>query len=903
MSPHPPPRLARALLRLLLPGALHDAFAGDLEERFHRTAEVDLAAARRGYWRDVLSPTILRFRREAKGMPLPPGSSPGSGRGNGITGALLADLKFALRMLAKNPGFTTVAVLSLALGIGATSTIFSVMNAALLRPLPLENPDQLVKLWSSRSRTGFGPISYPNYKDYRDQNHVFTGLAASSPARPMNLSGRGTPTQVNGTPVSGDYFSVLGVRPVLGRGFLPAEDRTPGTHPVVVISHGLWQGRFGSDPNVVGAIVVLNGQPFTVVGVAPKGFTGASVGSPRRTDVWYPLMWDFHDMWGAERGLGVLALVGRLKAGISLDQAQADMSILADQIERAYPGMSINWRRLGVTVVSELRGRPVEVRRLRRSAAFMMTVVGLVLLIACVNVTNMLLARAVDRRKEFGIRLAMGSSRRRLVRQLLTEGLLLATVGGSVGLVVSTWTAEALRPFLPFGAGQFDPGLDGRVVGFVVTVVLVAAVIVGLAPALRASTPDLVRELKGTASPGGPARSRLRSPLVAAQIATSVVLLIGAGLFVRSLQHLNTAELGFDPRNVLLANVNLRLQGYDEAKVNVFSRQLLERLAGIPSVQSVSSGTQMLNPGRGPIYRTRVSEGQEPAPEGEGISVPINMVGTHYFRTMGIPLMRGRDFSEEDEAANADVIVINETMARQFWAGEDPIGKRLVIPHPQFFTFERRTAEVVGLAQDTEMNVFTEDREPLLYLPAYWEPAPGGDLSIILRTDIDPAGVVTALRGAVASLDPDLVVEVSTVTEWIQSNFGSQRASASLSGIAGLLAVLLAIIGVYAVMAHAASQRTHEIGIRMALGAQSRGVLALVMREGMVTTLMGVAIGVGAAFWVTRLIASQLHGVTATDPATFAMVTVGLTGVALLACYIPARRATKVDPLVALRAE
>ena len=533
----------------------------------------------------------------------------------------------------------------------------------------------------------------------------------------------------------------------------------------------------------------------------------------------------------------------------------------------------------------------------------MMTVVGLVLLIACVNVTNMLLARAVDRRKEFGIRLAMGSSRRRLIRQLLTEGLLLAMVGGSVGLVVSTWTAEALRPFLPFGAGQFDPGLDGRVVGFVVTVVLAAAVIVGLAPALRASTPDLVGELKGTASPGGPARSRLGSPLVAAQIAISVVLLIGAGLFVRSLQHLNTAELGFNPRNVLLANVNLTLQEYDEATVNVFSRQLLERLEGIPGVQSVSSGGQMLNPGRGPIYRTRVSEGQEPAPEGDGISVPINMVGTHYFQTMGIPLMRGRDFSEEDEAANADVIVINETMARQFWAGEDPIGKRLVIRHPQFFTFERRTAEVVGLAQDTEMNVFTEDREPLLYLPAYWEPARGGDLGIILRTDIDPVGVVTALRGAVASLDPDLVVEVSTVTEWIQSNFGSQRASASLSGIAGLLAVLLAIIGVYAVMAHAASQRTHEIGIRMALGAQSRDVLALVMREGMVTTLMGVAIGVGAAFWMTRLIASQLYGVTPTDPATFATVTVGLTGVALLACYIPARRATKVDPLVALRAE
>ena len=816
------------------------------------------------------------------------------------------DVRYGVRMLARSPGFTAVAVLSLALGIGATTTIFSVMNAALLRPLPLENPDRLVGLWSSGSRTGFGPVSYPNYKDYRDQNHVFTGLAAYSMARPMDLSGRDAPMQVNGSPVSGDYFSVLGVRPVLGRGFLPEEDRTPGTHPVVVISHGLWQGRFGSDPNVVGDIVVLNGQPFTVVGVAPKGFPGASVGPgilAGQADVWYPMMWDFHDRWAVERGLGVLGLVGRLKPGISLDQAQADMSILADQIERVYPGIRFDEDRLGVTVVSELRGRPGEVRQLRRSAAFMMTVVGLVLLIACTNVTNMLLARAVDRRKEFGIRLAMGSSRRRLIRQLLTEGLLLAMVGGSVGLVVATWTAEALRPFLPLGAGQFDPGLDGRVVGFVVTVVLVAAVIVGLAPALRTSTPDLVRELKDTASPGGPARSRLRSLLVAAQVAISVVLLIGAGLFVRSLQHLNTVDLGFNPRNVLLANVNLPRQGYDKARVNVFSRQLLERLEGVPGVQSVSSGGQMLNPGRGPRWRTRVSEGQEPAPEGDGISVPINMVGTHYFQTMGIPLMRGRDFSEEDEAANADVIVINETMARQFWAGEDPIGNRLVIRHPQFFTFEQRTAEVVGVAQDTEMNVFTDDREPLLYLPAYWEPAPGGDLGIILRTDIDPLGVVTALRGAVASLDPDLVVEVRTVTEWIQSNFGSQRASASLSGIVGLLAVLLAIIGVYAVMAHAASQRTHEIGIRMALGAQSRDVLALVMREGMVTTLMGVVIGVGAAFWVTRLIASQLHGVTATDPATFATVTVGLTGVALLACYIPARRATKVDPLVALRAE
>ena len=806
-----------------------------------------------------------------------------------------------MRMLTRSPGFTTVAVLSLALGIGATTTIFSVMNAALLRPLPLENPDRLVGLWASRTRTGFGPISYPNYIHYRDKNHVFTGLVASSVAKPMNLSGRGIPTLVFGSPVSGDYFSVLGVRPVLGRGFLPEEDRTPGTHPVVVISHGLWQGRFGSDPTLVGDILSLNDQPFTVVGVAPKGFTGASVGSPRLADVWYPLMWDLHDQFGAERGQGVLALVGRLKPGISLDQAQADMSILAGQIERAYPGISMGERRLGITVVPELRGRPVEVRQLGRSAAFMMSVVGLVLLIACANVTNMLLARAVDRRREFGIRLAMGGSRRRLIRQLLTEALLLAMVGGSVGLVVATWTAEALRPFLPFGAGQFDPGLDGRVVGFVVTVVLVTAVIVGLAPALRASTPDLVRELKDTASPGGRARTRLRSLLVAAQVAISVVLLIGAGLFVRSLQHLNTVELGFNPRNVLVAHMNLR--AYDEASVNVFSRQLRERLEGIPGVQSVSSGGIMLNPGRGPRWSTLVSEGQEPAPEGDGIGVPIDMVGTHYFQTMGIPLMRGREFSEEDEAANADIIVINETMARQFWAGEDPIGKRLIIRHPQFFTFERRTAEVVGVAQDTVMNVFTEDRDPLLYLPVYWEPRAGGSLGIILRTDIDPVGVVTALRGSVASLNPDLVVEVETVTEWIQSNFGRQRFSALLSGTVGLLAVFLAIIGVYAVMAHAASQRTHEIGIRMALGSQSRAVLALVMREGMVTTLMGVAIGIGAASWVTRLIASQLYGVTATDPATFATVTVGLTGVALLACYIPARRATKVDPLVALRSE
>ena len=897
-----PPRIPERLLSAVLkdPRVREDVL-GDLHAAYQKYERQSRVPGLR-YWIAALDVGIRFLLPRRATASRPPTGRPSRGPGS-MPGILLGDLRYAVRLLAKNPGFTIVAVLSLALGIGATTTIFSVMNAALLRPLPLENPDRLVKLWSSRSQSGFGPISYPNYRDYRDQNHVFTGLAASSVARPMNLSGRGTPTQVNGMPVSGDYFSVLGVRPVLGRGFLPEEDRTPGTHPVVVISHGLWQGRFGSDPNVVGDIVVLNGQPFTVVGVAAKGFTNAWVGPfVNLADVWYPMMWDFHDQWAAARGLGVLGLVGRLKPGISLDQAQADMSILAGQIERAYPGISISeGRPLGVTVVSELRGRPVEVRQLRRSAAFMMTVVGLVLLIACANVTNMLLARAVDRRKEFGIRLAIGSSRRRLIRQLLTEDLLLAMVGGSVGLVVATWTAEALRPFLPLGAGQFDPGLDGRVVGFVVTVVLVAAVIIGLAPALRASTPDLVRELKDTASPGGPARSGLGSPLVAAQVAISVVLLIGAGLFVRSLQHLNTAELGFNPRNVLLANVNL--PQYDEARVNVFSRQLLERLEGIPGVQSVSSGGQMLNPGRGARWRTRVSEGQEPASEGDGISVPINMVGTHYFQTMGVALMRGRDFSEEDEAANADVIVINETMARQFWAGEDPIGKRLVIRHPQWFTFERRTAEVVGVAQDTEMNVFTEDREPLLYLPAYWEPAPGGNLGIILRTDIDPVGVVTALRGAVASLDPDLIVEVRTVTEWIQSEFGSQRASASLSGIAGLLAVLLAIIGVYAVMAHAASQRTHEIGIRMALGAQSRDVLAVVMREGMVTTLMGVAIGVGAAFWVTRLIASQLHGLTATDPATFATVTVGLTGVALLACYIPARRATKVDPLVALRSE
>ncbi len=825
----------------------------------------------------------------------------------------LHDVRYGVRMLAKNPGFTTVAVGCLAVGIAANTAMFSLVNAVLLRPLPVEQPDQLVRLWQTRNGTlRFGQIAYSSYELYRDNNDSFTGLTTQSPAI-FNVSGRDRSARVYGAVVTGNYFSLLGVTPALGRGFLPEEDQTPGTHPVAVISHGLWQRHFGAFPEIVGEPLILNGHPFTVVGVAPAGFTGTRIG--QQFNVWVPLAMHAQAKPRSARGFGtwLYGLIGRLEPGVSLEQAQAEMTTLARQLEQASPAEN---KGIGILIVPEIRHNPYVMATYRNFAAFIMCAVALVMLIACANVATMLLARAMARRKEIAIRLALGASRGRLIRQLLSECALLAAAASALGLAFGYWGAKILlRPLVGPGGWleTLDLTPDVRVLGFTLVTSLLTVILFGLTPAMRASRPSLIPALKNSATTVREGRSRLRDLLVASQVGLSLVLLIGAGLFVRSAHHLSEIDPGFDADRVLMAPIDLATQGYDETRARAFYEELRERLEAIPGVEAVSLA--FLDPatlgdvnGGAPLL-TPLVEGQEPAPEERRKGVPFTLVASDHFRTMGIPLFLGRDFSAADRAADASVIIVSETMARHFWPGENPVGSRLTISAARSdFNFVGRTAEVVGVAKDRPVNFYPilENPEPLIYLPLYWHPEAGIEFVLWphIRTAGDPVAAGVAFRQQVAAIDEHLPPpEVKTAAESIRLSFADQRILVIFTVTFGGLALLLAAIGVYGVMSHSASQRTHEIGIRMALGAQSRDVLALVMREGMVTTLIGVAIGVGAAFGVTRLMASQLHGVTATDPATFAAVTVGLTGVALLACYIPTRRATKVDPLVALRSE
>ena len=913
--------MLRASTRLV-PEDFRDSVLGDLQE------EADFGGAGRGTgWMitRMLSITLLlrwdRARSRFVGMGSRPPTDRGSnGRGSMID-TLLNDLRYGVRMLAKNPGFTTVAVGCLAVGMGASTAMFSLVNAVLLRPLPVEQPDRLVRLWQTRDGILRGQIAYSSYEFYRDNNDSFTGLTTQSPAI-VNVSGGDRSTRVYGAVVTGNYFSLLGVRPALGRGFLPEEDQTPGTHPVAVISHGLWQRHFGASPEIVGESLILNGHPFTVVGVAPAGFTGIRIGV--QFDVWVPLAMSAQLRPRRDRAFGIwlAGLIGRLEPGVSLEQAQAEMTTLARQLEQARP---VENKGIGILVVPEIRHNQYNMAFYRKFAAFIMGAVALVMLIACANVATMLLARSMARRQEIAIRLALGASRGRLIRQLLSECALLAAAASALGLAFGYWGAKMLlRPLLMSGwiGTTLDVTPDGRVLGFTLVTALLTVILFGLTPAMRASRPSLIPALKNSTTTGRERRSRLRDLLVASQVGLSLVLLIGAGLFVRSAHHLSEIDPGFDADRVLMAPIDLATQGYDETRARAFYEELRERLEAIPGVEAVSLAFRdpatfgSASSGRGAPLLTPLVEGQEPAPEERRKRVPFALVASDHFRTMGIPLLLGRDFSAADRAADASVIIVTETMARHFWPGENPVGSRLTISAARSdFNFVGRTAEVVGVAKDRPINFYPiygyvhkdlENPEPLIYLPLYWHPDAGIEFVLWphIRTAGDPVAAGVAFRQQVAAIDEHLPpLEVMTAAESIRLSFGVQRILVIFSGSLGALALLLAATGVYGVMSHSASQRTHEIGIRMALGAQSRDVLALVMREGMVTILMGVAIGVGAALGVTRLMASLLSGVTATDPATFAAVTVGLTGVALLACYIPTRRAMKVDPLVALRSE
>jgi predicted permease len=821
-------------------------------------------------------------------------------------GTLLQDLRFAARLLFKNPGFTAVAVLSLALGIGANSTIFTLVSAVLLHPLPMQDPDRLVAVFTTDERNrgsffNYMPTSRPNFEDYRKHNDVFTGMVAYN-GLPLAFSGKGEPEQIFGEMVTGDFFGVLGVTPARGRAFLPDEDRVPGASLVTVLSESFWQRRLGGDPAVVGQTITLNGHAFTVVGIAPRGFKGANaIGAPA---LWVPMMAHPQLATGflaenmeSRRAL-LFGIVGRLKPGVTLAQAEAKLKTIASRLAGEYPDDN-GGRNVSLLPLAQATINPGFRENMVSAAGLLLTVVGLVLLIACANVANLLLARASVRQREVAVRLSLGASRGRLVRQLLTEGLLLALLAGGLGMLIAYWAQGVLWSQRPpaLAADAIDLTPDLRVLGFTLAVSLVTALVFGLAPAFAASRPNLSSELKQRGGPAtyGNRPLNLRSLLVAGQVALSLVALVGAGLFVKSLANAQRIDPGFDHEKLAVLTVDLGAQGYNEARAREFHRRMLERAAALPGVEraTLASGIPLF---QGGFMRTVFPEGVDSSDRKNGKLVQLNTVEPGYFETMGIPLRRGRDFTPSDHPDSPHVVVINETMARQFWAEQDAIGKRF-----KFFGQDWWN-EVVGIARDGKYNFLGENPQPHIYLSLTqtYEPA----VSLQLRASRDPATALGMARREVQAMDHTLpITNVFTFREILRQSLWAPRMGASLLVVFGLLSLVLAVIGIYGVMSYSVNQRTRELGLRMALGADQGDVLKLVVRQGVTLAAVGIVIGLGLSFAATRLIGNLLYDVTVRDPLIFAGIPALLGLAALVACAQPAWRAARVDPTVALRIE
>jgi predicted permease len=819
----------------------------------------------------------------------------------------LQDLRYGARLLLKSPGFTLVAALSLALGIGANTTIFTLINAVLLHPLPVEDPSQLVSVWTSDERNagngafGFLQTSALNYRDYRDKNEVFSGLAAHQ-GIPLNISGgTGDPQQVFGEIVTGNFFDVLGAKPLIGRGFRPEEDRTPGAALVTVLGYGEWQKRFGGDPGLVGRTITLNGQAFTVIGIMPKEFKGTNaIGAPA---LWVPYMTYpqttsgfFRESIDSRRAL-VFNMTGRLKSGVTLKQAEANLKTIGTQLAREYPNDN-QGRNVTLIPLAQATVNPGFRNNIVMAGGLLMTIVGLVLLIACANVANLLLARASVRQKEIAVRLSLGASRSRLIMQLLTEGTLLALLGGAVGLLLAYWAQDLLWSFRPpfLQADAIDLHPDLRVLLFTIGISLVTGVIFGLAPAIQASRPDLVVELKERS--GAPAGSNrifsLRNCLVAAQVALSLIALIGAGLFLRSMQNAQRTNPGFDADHLASISFDLGAQGYTEERGRQFQRTVLERAASVPGVSgaTLAGSVPLFNGG---FARTVFLEGQDTTDRRSGKLVQIDVVGPKFLETFGIPLMRGRAFSESDQPNTPAVVIVNETMAKRFWPDQDAVGKRFKFFGQNYFSL------VVGVAKDSKYNFIGEGPTPYIYQPLSQAYQP--QVSLIVKA-AQPSSVLGTVRAEVQQLNRNLpLTGIFTLPEIFDQALWAPKMGASLLAIFAALSLLLAVIGIYGVMAYSVSQRTRELGIRMALGASRRDVVRMVVWQGLRLTLMGVAIGLVASFFATRLITTMLFDVSATDAVTFIIVPLVLAAAALGASYLPALRATRIDPMVALRYE
>jgi len=819
------------------------------------------------------------------------------------------DLVSGIRMLRKSPGFTLVAILSLALGIGANTAIFTIINAVFLHPLPVEEPSRLAEMFTRDAQTidtnanfRLTGTSLPNYEDYRDHNSVFTGLSAVVFPLPLNLGGRAEPQQVNGVLVSANFFDVLGVKAYRGRTFFPDEDKKVGSGSVVVLSYSLWTRKFGSDTNVIGQNITLNATSYTVVGIAPPDFKGiVSLGPP---DVlWIPLSMRDYILSGQIKALENnrrfrwLSIAGRLKPGVTVQQAEAAMKTIAAGLEKEYPRDN-KGRTVVLFPLNESALGINQRRQFSLAGGILMGVVGLVLLIACVNLANLLLAQAAKREKELSIRAALGAGRARLVRQLLTESTLLSLLGGAAGLLVAFWGRKLLwsfrPPFLP--DGSIDLSFDGRVLGFTFLVSILTGLIFGIIPAIKASSTDLneVLKLGGRGGALGWTHNRMRSLLVISEIALALVALVGSGLFLRSMQNAQQFNPGFESKKLFQLFFDLGALRYDADHGQQFFRDAIDRAKSIPGVAAAAVSSNGIFGGglAGTVFR----EGEQTDPNNRGTLVNLDYVTPGHFDTLRIPFLRGRDFTEFDRENTTPVVIINEATANLLWPGQEALGKRFsIVTTPTML-------QVVGVVATSIVIRIGEDPQPVAYFPMRQQYSPFATL--VVRTTGNPESVLAAVRTQVQQLDKNLALTNGlTVQQLLAQGLWPARMGAALLGLFGFLALILASIGIYGVLAYSVAQRTAEIGIRMAMGAQPAQVLRLVLSQGMRLAALGAAVGLVAAFPVARLASGLLYSVSAADPITYGGITFLLMSVALLACYIPARRAARIDPLVALRFE
>lgn len=805
--------------------------------------------------------------------------------------ALRQDLRYGVRMLVKNPGFTAVAVLALALGIGANTAIFSVVHAVLLRPLPYKDSERLMHVFRTQPPILRGPISRPDFLEWQSQQRVFQEVAAYY-TEAFNLTGPDEAERVGGARVTGNFFSMFAAVPARGRVLLPADDEA-GSERVAVVSHGMWQRRFGSDTGLTGKTLTLNGEPYAVVGVAPPDFS-----FPGRSEIWVPARLAEDKR---QRGSNYLRVVARLGDGVSVEQAQGQMNQVASALAQQYPQNNANLR---VTVVPLLEE---QVRDIRTVLLILFGAVAFVLLIACTNVANLQLARATVRQKEIAVRTALGASRGRVMSQLLTESVLLALMGGALGVMLAAWGTRLLVALAPPNIPRMkEVGLDPWVLGFTVLVSVLTGLIFGLAPALQVSKTNLNDVLKeGTrgAATGGRRRAALRRALVVAEIALSLVLIISAGLLLTSIRRLTVVNPGFDPRNLLTANVSLpRKPPGDGAAANPtqetanFLTEVERRIKSLPGVQAVGAINDLPVTGNSSVNGDFSVEGRPAYKPGESPVAEFRFITPDYFRAIGIPLLKGRAFGEADGPQGQVPVVVNETLARRLFPDEDPLGKRLLV-------LDGKPHEIVGVVGDARQWGLDRPPDPEIYF-SYAQKALGANTTLVVRTSTEPASLSAGVRNAVREVSRDApIYVVRTMEQVLAESTAQRRFNTTLMMLFAVVALLMAAIGLYGVISYSVAQRAQEIGVRMALGAQSRNILRMVLWQGTKLALIGIAIGVLAALALTSVLASLLYGVSATDPLTFLGGAVALTVIALLACYVPARRATKIDPMLALRYE